>query len=71
MSSRPFSLKIDPALKNALDIEARREGRPLSQVMRQAVREHIDRKVRFRRMIGELEAETDKGRFVSGEAINS
>jgi predicted transcriptional regulator len=71
MTAVPFSLRLDADLKEAVDEEAKREDRSASYVIQQATREYIGRKERFRVMVAELEAEADKGVFISGEAMDS
>jgi predicted transcriptional regulator len=71
MTAVPFSLRLDADLKEAVDEEAKREDRSASYVIQQATREYIERKENFRAMIAALEAEADKGVFISGEAMDS
>jgi predicted transcriptional regulator len=70
MNAVPFSLRLDADLKEAVDAEAKREDRSASYVIQQATREYIDRKENFRSMVAALEAEADKGVFISGEAMD-
>jgi predicted transcriptional regulator len=67
----PFSLRLDADLKEALQEEAKREDRSASYVLQQAAREYVDRKTSFRAMVATLEAEADKGVFISGEAMDA
>ena len=71
MTAVPFSLRLDPDLKEAVDREARREDRSASYVIQQATREYVERKERFRAMVAELEAEEDKGEFISSEKMRA
>lgn len=41
---KTLSLRLDGELADALDLVAAAEGRPLSEVIRQALREHVDRR---------------------------
>jgi predicted transcriptional regulator len=71
MTAVPFSLRLDADLKEAVDEEAKREDRSASYVIQQATREYIERKERFRVMVAELEAEADKGEFISSEKMRA
>jgi predicted transcriptional regulator len=71
MTAVPFSLRLDANLKEAVDEEAKREDRSASYVIQQATREYIERKERFRVMVAELEAEADKGEFISSEKMRA
>lgn len=71
MSAVPFSMRLDPELKEAIEKEARLEDRSASYVFQQAAREYVGRKERFRTMVADLEAEADKGIFISGEAMDA
>jgi predicted transcriptional regulator len=67
----PFSLRLDAELKQALEKEARLEDRSASYIIQQATREYIERKESFRAMVAELEAEEDKGEFISSEKMRA
>ena len=71
MTAVPFSLRLDPDLKEAVEKEARREDRSASYVIQQAAREYVERKEQFRAMMAELEAEEDKGEFISSSRMRS
>ena len=71
MNAVPFSMRLDPDLKEAVEKEARRDDRSVSYVIQQAAREYVERKEQFRAMVAELEAEADKGVFISGEAMHA
>jgi predicted transcriptional regulator len=71
MPAVPMSLRIDEDLKAELEAEAAREDRSASYVLQQAAREYIARKEQFRTMVTELEAEADKGVFISSEKMRA
>ncbi len=71
MTAVPFSLRLDADLKDAVDREARREDRSASYVIQQATREYVERKELFRAMVAELEAEEDKGEFISSDKMRA
>jgi predicted transcriptional regulator len=71
MPAVPMSLRIDKDLKAELEAEAAREDRSASYVLQQAAREYIARKEQFRTMVTELEAEADKGVFISSEKMRA
>lgn len=65
MNAVPFSMRLDPQLKEAVEKEARLEDRSASYVFQQAAREYVERKEQFRAMMSELEEEEAKGEFIS------
>jgi predicted transcriptional regulator len=67
----PMSLRIDKDLKAELQAEAAREDRSASYLTQQAAREYIARKEQFRTMVTELEAEAEKGVFISSEKMRA
>ena len=71
MPAVPFSLRLDADLKEAVDREARREDRSASYVIQLATREYVERKEQFRAMVAELEAEEDKGEFISSNKMRA
>lgn len=71
MAGIPFSLRIDPRLKAALDREAEREKRSTGYILQRAAEEYLERRQAFDDMVDRLEAEADKGAFVSGEAVDA
>ena len=71
MSTVQFSLRIDPRIKKRLDLQAKLEDRSAAYVAQKALDEYLDRKEQMRRMLLDLEAEADKGVFISEEAMNA
>jgi predicted transcriptional regulator len=71
MTAVPFSLRLEADLKEAIEKEARLEDRSASYVIQKATREYVERKEQFRAMVAELEAEEDKGEFISSEKMRS
>ena len=71
MPSAPFTFRIDSVLRSAIDAEAKVENRSAAYVLQQAATEYISRKQQFRQYVAELEAEADKGVFVSDEAMTA
>ena len=71
MGAVPMSIRIDSDLKAALEAEAAREDRSASYMLQQAAREFIERKAEFRQMLIDMEAEADKGEFISSEAMGA
>ena len=71
MGAVPMSIRIDSKLKAALEAEAAREDRSASYMLQQAAREFVERKAEFRQMLSSLEAEADRGIFISGEAMDA
>ena len=71
MNAVPFSMRLDPELKAAVEKEARLDDRSASYVFQQAAREYVERREQFREMVAELEAEEDKGEFISSEKMRA
>ena len=71
MANPPFTFRIDPALKAAIDTEARMENRSAAFVLHKAAEEYVSRKERFRQYVADLVAESAKGVFVSDEAMTA
>lgn len=71
MPTIPYTLRIDPELKLRLEAEARREKRSSAFILQQAAAEYLDRRERLHATIAALEAEADKGVFVSEEAVTA
>lgn len=69
MASIPFTVRVDPSLKSALEAEAARADLPASQVVVQAIRTHLATQQAERVAIEAALAEADAGRFVSGDAM--
>jgi predicted transcriptional regulator len=69
MSSVSFTLRMPPELKAAIDAQARLERRSSAFVLQRAAEEYLDRKRAFVDLIAGLEAEADKGAFVSEDAM--
>jgi predicted transcriptional regulator len=69
MASVPFSMRIDPAIKRALEAQARREKRSTAFVLQQAASDYLARQARMRAMVSEIEKEADKGEFISEDAM--
>lgn len=64
-------MRLDPELKAAVEKEARLDDRSASYVFQQAAREYVERREQFREMVAELEAEEDKGEFISSEKMRA
>jgi predicted transcriptional regulator len=71
MTAISFSMRMAADLKEAVEKEALLENRTVSSLIRQAAREYVGRRAQFRAMVTELEAEADKGIFISGEAMRA
>lgn len=40
--AKPFPVRLDPELRAALDERSERDGRPASEIVREALRRHLD-----------------------------
>ncbi len=70
MPTVPFTLRVDSAIKQRLDQEAKREDRSAAYVAQQAIRAYLEAKERARAAIRAAEAEADKGVFISSDAMD-
>jgi predicted transcriptional regulator len=66
----PFSLRLDEMTRRRLEDEARRQGRPASQVASRAIVGFLDAQDELRRQIETAVAEADQGAFISSEAMH-
>lgn len=71
MASVPFTMRVDPALKSALEAEARRADVSASQLATQAIRAHLDAQAAERAAIASAIEDADQGRFISHEAMSN
>jgi predicted transcriptional regulator len=71
MPSISFTLRMDAGLKQQLEAQARLENRSAGYVLQRAAEEYLGRQRAFADMLDRLEAEADKGAFVSGEAMTT
>lgn len=71
MPAIPYTLRIDTVLKERLEAEARRANRSAAFILQQAASDYLDRREKLHAAILALEAEADKGVFVSQEAMTS
>jgi len=69
MASAPFSLRLDPNLKDRLDKEAAEADRSASWIAARAIEAYLDGRDAKRRAIAEALAEADRDEFVSGESV--
>ena len=70
MSSVPFTMRVDPALKSALEAEARRTDVSASQLATHAIRAHLEAQAAERTAIAAAVEAADEGRFISHEAMS-
>ena len=69
MPTVPFTLRIDPAVKQAVETQARLENQSAASVMQKAAEEYVSRQAKLREVVAGLETEADKGSFISDEAM--
>lgn len=69
MPTTPFTMRVEPELKAALEAEAKRAQIPASQVATQAIRAHLEGQAAERAAIATALKEADQGRFVTYEAM--
>ena len=70
MSAAPFSLRLKPEVKAALEKEAALLDRSAAYVAQQAIEKFLDASVYKRECLQEAIAEADKGIFISEEAMD-
>ena len=71
MVTSPFSIRLDPGLKERLERQAKREDRSAGYVVQQALEEYLDAQDYFHEEMAKAAAELDKGVFISGEAMHA
>ena len=70
-ATHPFSIRLDPDLKQRLEQAARRGDRSASYVATEAIRKYLDAQQAKDDAIAQALIEADKGRFISSEAMNA
>ena len=70
MSAAPFSLRLKPEVKAALEKEAARLDRSAGYIAQQAIEQFLDASDYKRECLQEAIAEADKGIFISEEAMD-
>ena len=70
MSAAPFSLRLKPEVKAALEKEAALMDRSAAYVAQQAIEKFLDASVYKRECLREAIAEADRGIFISEEAMD-
>lgn len=71
MASKPFTLRIDEELEEALEIVSRISKRSKASVANEAMRESIITRAKHMKMIAEAKEEAKKGEFISQEAMEA
>jgi predicted transcriptional regulator len=71
MSTVPFTMRVDPALKAAIEEEAQRQDISASQIATRAIRSHLNGQAAERAAIEAAVIEADKGKFVSEEVFTA
>jgi len=69
MPSVPFTVRVDPQLKAALEEEARRTSSSASQLAVQAIQAHLEAQAAERAAIDAALAAANEGRFISQDAM--
>ncbi len=71
MASVQFSIRMDPAMKSRLDEEAKLEDRSAAYITQKALEAYLREKEYLRNLVRNAEIESDKGVFISGEAMHA
>ena len=71
MPGIPFSLRLNPQIKAALDAQAKLENRSAASVLQQAATDYLRRQSQIRDMVIRLEKEADRGEYVSEDAMTA
>ncbi len=69
MGTTPFTVRLDDALREALEREAGFEDRSAAQLATRAIKSMLEAKAAKRAAIESALAEADRGEFVSQEAV--
>ena len=70
-STSPYTLRLDDALREALEQEAALEERPAAQLASRAIRQMVETKAAKRATIQAAVEEADKGAFISEQAMDA
>ena len=70
MSTVPFTFRIEKSLKKSLDLEAQAEDRSASYLASKAIKMMLELREEKKQAIQDAILETDKGIFVSQEAVH-
>jgi len=70
MPTAPFTFRMDSELRKSLEREAQYEDRPAAQLANRAIRSMIRSKEAKRQAIELALMESEKGDFISQEALN-
>ena len=71
MSTSPYSIRLDDALRQSLEREAEIEDRPPTQLAVRAIRAMLEAKASKRAAIEAALEQANEGTFISAEAMNS
>ena len=70
-STIPFSIRIDPEIKNLLDQEAEKADRSASYVAVEAIKKYLESKQHEREIIRAAMIKADKGEFISSDNVRT
>jgi predicted transcriptional regulator len=71
MTTPVFTMRLDPELKDWLEIEAKRQDRSAAYVAKQAIQSLKDATEAKAQIIREALAEADKGEFISEDSMTA
>lgn len=69
MTTKPYSVRLDEEVRQALEAEAAREQRPPAQLAARAIKSMLDAKAAKRAALEAAVAEADNGVFISSKAM--
>lgn len=70
-NTKPYTVRLQPDVRKALEAEAAREDRPASQLAARAIESMLRAKQAKREAIEAAIVEADKGEFISAEAMSA
>lgn len=71
MSTSPYTIRLDEALKRALEYEAELDDRPPAQLAVRAIREMVKARQAKRAAIESALQDAEQGHFISSEAMSA
>lgn len=71
MTTKPYSVRLDEDVRQALEAEAAREQRPPAQLAARAIKSMLDAKASKRAALEAAIVEADQGVFISSEAMGA
>ena len=71
MPTKPYSVRLNDEVRQALEAEAAREQRPPAQLAARAIKSMLDAKAAKRAALEAAVSSAEEGVFISSEAMNA